>query len=63
MVLAMSRPEADTAFGLPQVPPAAEGGFDLDITVIESGPDVEDLFSLTNDNCGTTCESACTSCK
>lgn len=60
MVLAMPRPEVDTMFGLP---PAAEGGFDLDITVIESGPDVEDLFSLTNDNCGTTCESACTSCK
>lgn len=57
MVLAMSRPEADAQFGLP-VPPA-DSGFDLDISVVENGPVVEDLFSLTNDNCGQTCQSAC----
>lgn len=42
--------------------PVASGGFDLDIRVVESGPIVEDLYQLTNDNCGTTCETACTSC-
>jgi FxLD family lantipeptide len=36
--------------------------FDLDITFVESGPVVEELMRLTDDNCGTTCESACNSC-
>lgn len=36
--------------------------FDLDITVIEDGSTVDNLLRLTDDNCGTTCQSACNSC-
>jgi FxLD family lantipeptide len=36
--------------------------FDLDITVIEGGISIADQLRMTDDNCGTTCESACTSC-
>ncbi|MEV6823243.1 FxLD family lanthipeptide [Nocardiopsis dassonvillei] len=37
-------------------------GFDLDVEVVESGPRLDALLNLTGDNCGHTCESACTSC-
>ena len=37
--------------------------FDLDISIIESGPVVADLMRSTDDNCGSTCGTACTSCK
>ncbi|MEY9211449.1 FxLD family lanthipeptide [Thermobifida halotolerans] len=33
--------------------------FDLDISIVESGPVISDLMRLTDDGCGTTCESAC----
>ncbi|GAA3971969.1 FxLD family lantipeptide [Thermobifida alba] len=33
--------------------------FDLDISIVESGPVINDLMRLTDDGCGTTCESAC----
>jgi len=33
--------------------------FDLDISIVESGPVIDDLMRLTDDGCGTTCESAC----
>ena len=36
--------------------------FDLDITFIEAGDSVQHIIKMTGDNCGTTCESACTSC-
>jgi FxLD family lantipeptide len=36
--------------------------FDLDVRIVESGPVIDELLRLTDDNCGTTCESACTSC-
>jgi FxLD family lantipeptide len=36
--------------------------FDLDIEFIEAGGTVEHIIKMTEDNCGTTCESACTSC-
>ncbi|MEH1128361.1 FxLD family lanthipeptide [Micromonospora sp. CPCC 206061] len=43
-----------------------EGGvlddFDLDIEFIEAGGTVEHIIKMTEDNCGTTCQSACTSC-
>lgn len=35
---------------------------DLDIRFVESGPIVEELMRPTDDGCGRTCESACTSC-
>lgn len=37
-------------------------GFDLDVEVVESAPRLDALLNLTGDNCGGTCESACTSC-
>lgn len=36
--------------------------FDLDIEFIEAGSTVDHIIKMTNDNCGTTCQSACTSC-
>jgi FxLD family lantipeptide len=45
---------------------ADDGGefeFDLDISVIESGPVIPELLRSTSDNCGGTCASACTSCR
>lgn len=39
-----------------------DGEFDLDISIVESGPVIDELIRLTDDNCGTTCDSACNSC-
>jgi FxLD family lantipeptide len=41
---------------------AADEEFDLDVSIVESGPVIAELMRLTDDNCGSTCESACTSC-
>ncbi len=35
---------------------------DLDITFIEAGDTVDHIIKMTNDGCGSTCQSACTSC-
>ena len=35
---------------------------DLDVSFVEVGDTVKDLIYMTNDNCGSTCASACTSC-
>lgn len=35
---------------------------DLDISFLEAGRTVDHIIRMTNDNCGTTCQSACTSC-
>ena len=37
--------------------------FDLDVTIIESSPVLSEPVRSTSDGCGSTCESACTSCK
>ncbi len=36
--------------------------WDLDLSIAESGPVVEEMMRLTDDGCGSTCESACNSC-
>jgi FxLD family lantipeptide len=36
--------------------------FFLDVSFVEVGDTVKDLIYMTNDNCGSTCQSACTSC-
>lgn len=41
---------------------ATEADFDLDIEFIEAGTSVEHIIKMTEDSCGSTCESACTSC-
>lgn len=40
---------------------AEEGfaGWDLDVSIIESGPEADRLIQMTDDGCGATCESAC----
>lgn len=37
-----------------------EGEFDLDITFAESDVGLAELLRLTDDGCGSTCQSACT---
>jgi FxLD family lantipeptide len=39
--------------------PAADSEFDLDVSIVESGPVVTELMRLTDDGCGSTCETAC----
>ncbi|MGH8906608.1 MAG: FxLD family lanthipeptide [Egibacteraceae bacterium] len=31
----------------------------LNVSIVESGPVIDELMRLTDDGCGTTCESAC----
>lgn len=53
--------------GEPAVAPAQAGeendfdDWDLDISIIESGPAADMLIRMTDDGCGTTCQSACSS--
>ncbi|GAA0906633.1 FxLD family lanthipeptide [Streptomyces thermoalcalitolerans] len=37
----------------------ADADFDLDITTISSAPVLGSLLNDTSDNCGSTCQSAC----
>jgi len=41
---------------------AVDSEFDLDVSIVESGSVVAELMRNTDDNCGSTCESACISC-
>lgn len=54
-----TRPAAEDDIA-PNVDPYAE--FDLDIRIFESGVGLDDIIRMTDDGCGTTCESACNSC-
>jgi FxLD family lantipeptide len=51
----------NTAPKTAQAIPVADTEFDLDVVII-AGPVVPELLRSTSDNCGQTCESACTSC-
>ncbi|WP_371782539.1 FxLD family lanthipeptide [Streptosporangium subroseum] len=33
--------------------------WDLDVSIVESGPAADKLIQMTDDGCGETCESAC----
>ena len=33
--------------------------WDLDVTIIESGPEADRLIRMTDDGCGSTCQSPC----
>ncbi|WP_030777606.1 FxLD family lanthipeptide [Streptomyces sp. NRRL S-920] len=35
--------------------------WDLDVSIVESGPSADRLIQMTDDGCGQTCESACSS--
>jgi FxLD family lantipeptide len=39
------------------------GDWDLDITIVESGPAADQLIRMTDDGCNSTCATACTSCR
>lgn len=42
--------------------PAGSGtddAWELDISIVESGPAADTLIRMTNDGCGVTCQSAC----
>lgn len=41
---------------------AARTEFDLDVSIVESGPVVAELMRSTDDNCGSTSQSACVTC-
>ncbi|WP_326599222.1 FxLD family lanthipeptide [Streptomyces sp. NBC_01803] len=34
-------------------------GWDLDVSIVESGPEADRLIQMTDDGCGQTCQSAC----
>lgn len=38
---------------------AIDSEFDLDVRIVESSPVVAELMQATSDNCGSTCETAC----
>lgn len=50
----LDRPDVDT-----EAAALTDDDFDLDLTVIEGGPSIADALRMTDDGCGTTCESAC----
>lgn len=35
------------------------GEWDLDVSIVEDGPTADKLIRMTDDGCGTTCQSAC----
>jgi len=40
-----------------------DADFDLDVSIVETGPVIAELMRSTDDNCGHTCQTACTSCQ
>jgi FxLD family lantipeptide len=48
---------------LPEPEEPEPGDWDLDITIVESGPAADQLIRLTDDGCNSTCATACTSCR
>jgi FxLD family lantipeptide len=56
----------DTGSATPNTTAAGAGDdldFELDVSIVDSGPVVPELLRSTSDNCGQTCQTACTSCK
>jgi FxLD family lantipeptide len=58
----VTAPTIERATVVPPEVDEPETGFDLDITFIEAGDSVQHIIKMTGDNCGTTCQSACTTC-
>ncbi|MGH3940036.1 MAG: FxLD family lanthipeptide [Pseudonocardiaceae bacterium] len=45
---------------MPGTPAAdSDSEFDLDVSIVESGPVINELMRVTDDGCGQTCESPC----
>lgn len=53
----MSTPTIDTT-----VDTTVADEFDLDIRIFESGTGLDEIIRMTDDGCGSTCQSACNSC-
>lgn len=52
----------DTPLQAPMATPVDE--FDLDVAFIESGEEIDKLIHMTDDGCGSSCQSACSnSCR
>ena len=52
-------------FGTPagrDLPPEAfdDASWELDVSIVESGPEADRLIRMTDDGCGQSCQSACT---
>lgn len=62
----MSTPTIDTPTATGAVDPDVDRGadteFELDIRIFESGVGLDEIIRMTDDNCGSSCQSACTSC-
>ncbi|OLT11755.1 hypothetical protein BJF78_26175 [Pseudonocardia sp. CNS-139] len=61
----MSTPTIETVASTSAIDPDAvdpDAEFDLDIRIFESGGGLDEIIRMTDDNCGATCQSACTSC-
>ncbi|GLZ16064.1 hypothetical protein Acsp04_62990 [Actinomadura sp. NBRC 104425] len=41
------------------IPEADLDEWDLDVSIVESGPSADKLIRMTDDGCGSTCQSAC----
>jgi FxLD family lantipeptide len=46
----------------PSVVTDTDAEFDLDIRIFESGVGLDEIIRMTDDGCGSTCQSACNSC-
>ena len=56
----MKTPTVDATTSTTDVVGDAE--FDLDIRIFESGAGLDEIIRMTDDGCGSTCQSACNSC-
>ncbi|RBM04525.1 FxLD family lanthipeptide [Streptomyces sp. PT12] len=54
-------PESAAVTGVPPSTGHEEivDGWDLDVSIVESGPEADKLIQMTDDGCGKTCQSAC----
>lgn len=44
-----------------EIPDETLDDWELDVSIVESGPEADRLIRMTDDGCGQTCESACQS--
>ncbi len=47
---------------IPEPPTGDLDDWELDITIVESGPAADQLIRMTDDGCNSTCATACVSC-
>jgi len=57
----VSTPTIDTRADNAEIT-GTDAEFDLDIRIFESGIGLDEVIRMTDDGCGSTCQSACNSC-